>query len=53
MRVLLEGSLKNADFYLPEAVTTLYNALLAAEVYDDFLLLVCLLGLLSFLLFLV
>lgn len=53
MRVLLEGSLENADFYLSEAVTMLYGALLAAEVYDDFRLHVCLLGLLSFLLFLV
>ena len=53
LRVLLIGSLKNADLYLPEAVTMLYGALLAAEVYDDFLLLVCLLGLLSSLRFLV
>ena len=50
LRVLLERSLKNVDLYMPEAVTMLYGALLAAEVYDDFLFFCCLLGLLSYLL---
>ena len=53
LRVLLERSLKNADFYFREAVTMLYRARLAAEVYDGFLFFVCLLGHLSFLLSLV